>query len=72
MKLGGSASLPRKPWVRDLDLDGYLRAAGPGSIPCLVVQTTSTEAWFSPRFGLVRESRPGVYEREQVFTSAFR
>jgi len=72
LRVGRAESLPRKPWVRELDLDGYRKAAGSEPIPCLVVQTSSTEAWFSPRFGLVRESRPGIYEREQVFTSAFR
>ena len=72
LRLESTDSLPEKPWVRDLDLAGYTEEVRSGPIPCLVVRTGSTELWFSPRFGLVREWRHGVYEREQIFYSAFR
>jgi len=65
-------SLPEKPWLQEMDLRGYGRELGSASVPCLVVRSGSTEMWFSPRFGLVRERRSGVYEREQVFFSSYR
>ena len=72
LRLESDESFPEKQWVRDLDLAAYTAEVRSGPIPCLIVQAGSTELWFSPRFGLVRESRQRVYEREQVFYSAFR
>ena len=64
--------LPTKPWLQEMDLRSYDRELRSASVPCLVVRSGSTEMWFSPRFGLVREVRSGVYEREQVFFSSYR
>ena len=65
-------ALPTKPWLQEMDTSGYGRELNGASVPCLIINSGSTEMWFSPRFGLVREIRIGVYEREQVFFSSFR
>ncbi len=63
--------LPGRAWVNDLDVAGYEQALGAEPVPCLFLESGATELWFSPKFGLVREVRSGVYEREQVFYNAF-
>jgi hypothetical protein len=45
---------------------------GAEGVPCLVLEENGIRRWISPRLGLVREEKPGTFEKELVYTNARR
>jgi len=55
-------------WSLGLDTEAFASKLSSSPVPCLVVKDGANEFWYSPKYGLVRERRPGFIFRDLVET----
>jgi len=55
-------------WSLGLDTGAFASKLSSAPVPCLVVKDGANEFWYSPKYGLVRERRPGFIFRDLVET----
>lgn len=55
-------------WSLGLDTGAFASKLSSSPVPCLVVKDGTNEFWYSPKYGLVRERRPGFIFRDLVET----